>query len=39
VVAVLLVRKRPSVAGEESQDGPGEQRHDGISGEVETVTS
>lgn len=39
VVAVLLVRNRPSVAGEESQDGPGEQRHDGISGEVETVTS
>jgi EmrB/QacA subfamily drug resistance transporter len=39
VVAVLLVRNRPAVAGEESQDGPGEQRHDGISGEVETVTS
>jgi EmrB/QacA subfamily drug resistance transporter len=39
VVAVLFVRNRSSEVGEESKDGLGERRRDGISGEVETVTS
>lgn len=39
LVAVLLVRNRPAVAREESEAGASEQRHDGISGEVETVTT
>ncbi len=39
LVAVLLVRNRQAVAGKESEAGASEQRHDGISGEVETVTT
>jgi drug resistance transporter, EmrB/QacA subfamily len=39
VAVMLLIRNRPGEVGEESQDEVGGQRHDRISGEVETVTS
>ncbi len=39
VVAVLLVKNRPAVVGDEGRDGRGEQGHDRISSEVEPVTS